>query len=230
MLINTEIGRYKLNYTGNTNHYAYWNALTGQADSNCIYNDAGIGMNSSTATLKKTSGASQIKYAFLVWETRAPEGATTSIYFKTPDGRYHTVSPTYAVNDWRVVGGSGSKSMYCMAADVTETVQSAGYGNYTVCNIPRWTWGANGDWSGGESPGSWQLVVVEEGEDFPVRAVTLDMGARFKLEENLEDTIIFSNGITSKSSGTATGQIFFRRVECGRGKRRNCHDREYFKL
>ena len=102
LLINTEIGRYKLNYTGNTNHYAYWNSITGQPVTNSIYNDVGVGLNSSTATLEKTAGASGIKYAFLVWETRAPEGATTPVYFRTPDGRYHTVSPTYAVNDWRV--------------------------------------------------------------------------------------------------------------------------------
>lgn len=209
LLINTEIGRYKLNYTGNTNHYAYWNSFTGQPVTNSIYNDTVGWGNSSTAILTKTPGASGIKYAFLVWETRAPEGATKPVVLRLPDGRRGNIYPTYAVNDWRVVGGAGMNSMYCMAADVTSIVQSSGYGSYTVCNIPRWYWGVNGDVGGGEAPGSWQLIVVEEGEDFPVRAVTLDMGARFKLEENLEATINFSNGVRSKSSGTATGQIFF---------------------
>ncbi len=209
MLINTAIGRYKLNYTGNTNHYAYWNSETGREVVNHIYNDAGIGSNSSTAVLTRTPGASNIKYAFLVWETRSPEAVNRAVGIITPNGKQFGIVPTYAINDWRVVGGAGAKSMYCMAADVTAVVQSAGYGNYSVCNIPRWYWGENGDTGGGESPGSWQLIVVEEGKDFPVRAVTLDMGARFKLEENLESTINFSDGVTTKSIGTATGQIFF---------------------
>lgn len=210
LLINTAIGRYKLNYTGNTNHYAFWNGETGREIVNNIYNDAGIGMNSSTATLTKTSGASGIVKAFLVWETRAPEGTSQAIGFITPSGGRYSIAPAYAINDWRVVGNNpGQKSMYCMAAEVTTYVQQGGYGAYTVCNIPRWYWGENGDTGGGESPGSWQLIVVEEGKDFPVRAVSLDMGARFKLSENLEDTIHFSNGVTTKSIGTATGQIFF---------------------
>ena len=210
LLINTAIGRYKLNYTGNTNHYAFWNGETGQPIVNSIYNDGNMGANSSTATLTKTPGASGIKYAFLVWETRAPEGVSQSIYLRLPDGRGTSIHPAYAINDWRVVGNNpGQKSMYCMAADVTTYVQQGGYGAYTVYNIPRWYWGENGDTGGGESPGSWQLIVVEEGKDFPVRAVSLKMGAEFKLEKDYASNLIFSNGVTTKSIGTATGQIFF---------------------
>lgn len=212
LLINTAIGRYKLNYTGNSNHYAYWNNMTGQPIINNVYTDLSGWGNSSAATLTQTPGATGIKYAFLVWETRAPEGATLPIVLKTPNGRYYSISPTYAVNDWRAAtdGTWANSTMYCMAADVTGYVKAGGgYGNYSVCNIPRWSWGANGDHSGGESPGSWQLIVVEEGKDFPVRAVSLKMGAEFKLETNYASELIFSNGITTKSSGNATGQIFF---------------------
>lgn len=210
LLINTAIGRYKLNYTGNTNHYAYWGGITGEEVVSHVHNDANIGSNSSTATLTKTAGASGIVKAFLVWETRAPEGVSQPIYLKLPDGRGTSIYPTYAINDWRVVGNNpGQKSMYCMAAEVTTYVQQGGYGAYTVCNIPRWYWGENGDTGGGESPGSWQLIVVEEGRDFPVRAVSLKMGAEFKLERDYASNLIFSNGVTTKSTGTATGQIFF---------------------
>lgn len=209
LLLDTIVGRYKLNYTGNTNHYAYWNNITGRPVTNSIYNDVSGWSNSSTATLSKSSGATGIKYAFLVWETRAPEGATTPIILRMPTGKYRSVAPTYAVNDWRVVGRAGMKSMYCMAADVTSIVKNTGYGNYTVCNIPRWQWGKNGDINGGEAPGSWQLIVVEEGQDFPVRAVSLKVGAEFKLEKDYISQLIFANGISSKSTGTATGQIFF---------------------
>lgn len=206
----TRVGRYQLNYIGNTNHYTRW-LPTGEKATQSIYNDLGGGYaNSSTATLSRSIGTSTIKYAYLVWQTRATQGATSPIVFLAPNGKSGYIYPAYAINDWRVVGSNpGMKSLFCMAADVTAIVQSAGYGNYSVCNIPMWTYGENGDTTGGESPGSWQLIVVEEDDSFPVRAVKLDMGARFYMETDFGSSLILGNGLKSKSAGTATGQVFF---------------------
>ena len=110
------------------------------------------------------------------------------------------------------------RSLFCMAADVTPIVQNAGYGNYAVCNIPMWNYGDGGDRGGGESPGSWQLIVIEEDDSFPVRAVKLDMGAKFYLQTDFGSNLTFANGLKSKSSGTATGQVFFGASNSGHGR------------
>ena len=66
-LLDGIVGRYTLNYTGNTNHYAFW-TMGATTSSNHIHNDTGGSYaNSSTATLSKTTGARGIRYAFLVW-------------------------------------------------------------------------------------------------------------------------------------------------------------------
>ena len=209
-LIGTRVGRYQISYTGNTNHYAYYTP-DGIPLGKRIHNDLGGGYaNSSVAALNRSTSTSQIKYAYLVWQTRAPQGATSPVRFVTSDGRGYTVFPTYAINDLRVVHPNpGMKSLFCMATDVTEYVQRAGYGNYAVGNIPMWNYGQDGDRTGGESPGSWQLIVVEEDDSFPVRAVKLDMGAKFYMATDFGSTLTLGNGLKSKSSGVATGQVFF---------------------
>lgn len=209
-LLDTRVGRYKINYTGNTNHYTCWNP-NGTFIMQHIYNDLGGGYtNSSVATLSRITGTSKIKYAYLVWETRAPQGATSPIGIITPTGYRYSILPTYAINDYRIVGSNpGITSMFCMAADVTSVVQSGGYGAYAVCNIPMWVCGQNGDWTGGESPGSWQLIVVEEDDSFPVKAVTMSIGARFYMSTDFGSVLTLGNGLKSKSAGMATGQIFF---------------------
>lgn len=215
-LIDNVVGRYRLSYIGNTNHYASWNTNgTYYYGQNYVYDDVGGWGNSSTAKLDASSATSKIKYAYLVWETRAPEGATAPIAFFTPKGG-QWILPTYAVNDWRD-SGNGSwaySTMYCMATDVTDIVRAAGYGEYSVCNIPRWDANnykdGNGVTPGGESPGSWQLVIVEENDDFPVSAVSLRMGADFRMAQNYNTSLsLVKNGLKSKASGMATGQIFF---------------------
>lgn len=212
-LLASVVGRYTLNYTGNTNHYATWNT-EGIPLGNAIYDDVGGYLNSSTATLNQSSGANKIKYAFLVWETRSPKGAVNPIIFYAPNGSGYPIYPSYAINDWRD-SGNGSwaySTMYCMATDVTAIVKNAGYGNYSVCNIPRWeptTMDSSGKYPGGESPGSWQLIVVEEGDDIPVRAVSLKMGSKFKMGGDYNTDARFNSGLKSKVTGSASGQIFF---------------------
>ena len=206
----TRVGRYKVNYIGNTNHYTWYNPSGGVINKE-IYNDLGGGYeNSSTATLERSTDTSKIKYAYLVWETRAKQGVTERILLRRPDGRVGYIYPEYAINDWRVVGNNpGMRSMFCMAADVTEIVQGGGYGTYGVGNIPYFHWGDDGDRGGGESPGSWQLIVVEEDDSFPVRAVKLDMGAKFYLGKDFGSELSLGKGLKSKSVGAATGQVFF---------------------
>ncbi len=209
-LIGTRVGRYKVNYIGNTNHYTWYNPSGGVINKE-IYNDLGGGYeNSSTATLERSTDTSKIKYAYLVWETRAKQGVTERILLRRPDGRVGYIYPEYAINDWRVVGNNpGMRSMFCMAADVTEIIQGGGYGTYGVGNIPYFYWGDDGDRGGGESPGSWQLIVVEEDDSFPVRAVKLDMGAKFYLGKDFGSELSLGKGLKSKSVGAATGQVFF---------------------
>ena len=209
-LIGTRVGRYKINYIGNTNHYT-WYSPDGGAVAKKIYNDLTDGYaNSSTAALERSADTSKIKYAYLVWQTRAKQGITRSVGFITPGGGRYSIAPEYAINDWRVVGGNpGMRSMFCMAADVTEIVRNSGYGEYAVCNIPYFHWGDDGDRGGGEAPGSWQMIVVEEDDSFPVRAVKLDMGAKFYLGKDFGSELSFGKGLKSKSVGSATGQVFF---------------------
>ena len=209
-LLETKVGRYRLNYTGNTNHYTTWTP-DGIPMNPAVYNDTnGPYANSSTAVLSPSEGAERIRYAFLVWETRAPQAATEAIGFIAPNGRSYSLRASHTVNDFRVVGNNpGITSMFCMAADVTSIVSEAGYGAYSVYNLPRWVYGQGGDRTGGESPGSWQLIVVEEGDALPVRAVTLDMGAKFYLGKDFGTRLTLGSGLKSKSSGAAGGQVFF---------------------
>ena len=205
----TRVGRYKINYIGNTNHYT-WYSPNGRAIDKKIYNDLEGYANSSVATLNRSTDTSNIKYAYLVWQTRAKQGVTEPVVFSTPDRKLRYIYPAYAINDWRVVGNNpGMRSMFCMATDVTDYVKSAGYGEYAVCNIPYFHWGDDGDRGGGESPGSWQLIVVEEDDSFPVRAVKLDMGAKFYLGKDFGSELSLGKGLKSKSVGAATGQVFF---------------------
>ncbi len=172
----TRVGRYQFSYTGNTNHYVRYSP-SGNPMGKRIYNDLGGGYeNSSVATLSRSTSTSRIKYAYLVWQTRAKEAPTSPVVLVTPDGKRGNIYPDYAINDWRVVGDNpGMQSLFCMAKDVTGIVRSSGYGNYAVCNIPFFNYGDGGDTGGGESPGSWQLIVVEEDDSFPVRAVTMSL-------------------------------------------------------
>lgn len=206
----TRVGRYKLSYTGNTNHYTWYSPNGGAIDKK-IYNDLGGGYaNSSVATLNRSTDTSKIKYAYLVWQTRSKQGTKEPVVLITPDGKRGKIFPDYAINDWRVVGSNpGMRSMFCMAKDVTGIVRSSGYGDYTVCNIPYFHWGDDGDRGGGESPGSWQLIVVEEDDSFPVKAISLDMGAKFYMGKDFGSDLVLGNGLKSKSVGTASGQVFF---------------------
>ena len=209
-IMNTRIGRYNINYTGNTNHYTRYYP-NGDIEHKRIYNDIGGNYaNSSTSTLLKTTDTSRIKYAYLIWESRAKQSASEPVTLIKPDGKTELIYPEYAINDYRIVGNNTPiTTLFCMATDVTQIVTKSGYGKYSVGNIPYFNYGDYGDTGGGESPGSWQLIVIEEDDNFPIRAVKLDMGAKFYLAKDFNSELILDKGLKSTSVGETTAQIFF---------------------
>lgn len=227
-IIVRKTGKYKLNYIGSTNYYA-WRESNKGATSEKIYNSA-IGKtlgaeNSATVKLTKSSGAKNIKQAVLVWQTRSVDGKTKKVKVVAPNGSVKTLKAEESCVDKRTVSGLTFNTTYCMAADVTNFVKSGGYGNYTVCNIPVYHPGqdkeivekyaektgldANNIYPGGETICSWQLIVVEEGKDFPMRNIEVAIGSIFALQKDYAMKYDFAKGITTKASANATGQILF---------------------
>ena len=156
--------------------------------------------NSTNATLKKGSGANgTVAKAYLVWETRSKKGATASVALVRPDGTAKKVKAAYAAKDvrgcYKKENGVFTKefdwkysTMYTAYADVTSFVQAdaSPYGTYSVCNLPIWKYGEAGGEGLGESISAWQLVIVEEGDALPIRAVQLGIGAVFNQDYMLE--------------------------------------------
>lgn len=60
MLLDTRVGRYRVSYTGNTNHYTWYSPNGGAIDKK-IYNDLGGYANSSVANLERSTDTSKIK-------------------------------------------------------------------------------------------------------------------------------------------------------------------------
>ena len=106
-LIGTKVGRYKINYIGNTNHYTWYSPNGGAIDKK-IYNDLGAGYaNSSVANLERSTDTSKIKYAYLVWQTRAKQGVTEPVVFSTPDRKLRYISG----NAKHVLHGNGCNGL-----------------------------------------------------------------------------------------------------------------------
>ena len=193
---NTAVGRYALNYTGNTN-------FTGLAQSSGdIESFRSVAIpgtqNSSVATLSSDSGSTVVK-AYLVWETRRKydryDEATNHVTFISatnkgtgminiyPDRVYVDNRNSRYVSGWE----ADRPRIYTNVADVSNIVKAYGYGNYYVANIPEFhianVYGSNaagGDTGGGGTIARWQLIVVEENASYPVRAVTLSIGSTFR--------------------------------------------------
>ena len=214
-LIGSMSGRYELNYTGNTNHFDQWDDHSEVLYVSRNFKDRKDIASENNSTGMLTAGAqdARIARAFLIWETRASSGVNTPIrlYTSKSGTTYHSVSADVACVDTRTdPSGSWSyNSLYCMAADVTDIVQAAGYGAYTVANIPVWqkTVGAVDYNTGGESVASWQLIIVEESESYSVRYIRLDMASKFYLAQDF--TFSMRSAIPSKTSGIVNGQIFY---------------------
>lgn len=212
-LLNDYKGRYKLNFTGNTNHFDQWDDDSEELYVTRNFKDRSDipSENNSTGMLTRGAEDARIAKAFLIWETRASSGVNTPVYLYAPNNTRHSIPAQAACVDTRTdPSGSWSyNSLYCMAADVTDIVQSAGYGAYTVANIPVWqkTAGAVDYNTGGESIASWQLIIVEESDTYAVRNVTLNIVSKFYMEQNFGLSMI--SAVASKSTGEVNGQIFY---------------------
>ncbi len=237
------VGRYKFNYTGNCNYYQELGDNSGvwKIDKSKIKNTGStkakkeaksvLGSsitNSTTAKLKKTGNSNgNIKAAYLVWQTRQPVGTGKegqAIAMVDPNGNAYKVNAASSVVDRRKAAGAWDyNSIYCLYADVTKIVTGNAnggkgkFGTYTVCNLPIWDLKTSAHTGGGGgSFAVWELVVIEEGNDFPIRACTLSMTSTFSLDENLDaislpiSTSLGDDVKTRANDGKeVTGQLFF---------------------
>ena len=240
---NAFVGRYKFNYTGNCNYYQELgdDSSALKIDTNKIINKASTSRrnaaqkvlgekitNSTNEKLRKQTGSNgNIKAAYLVWQTRQPVGTGKdgqAIAMVDPNGKAYKINAAVSVVDRRKAAGAWDyNSIYCLYADVTKIVTgnaSGGkgkFGTYTVCNLPIWDLKTSAHTGGGGgSFAVWELVVIEEGDDFPIRACTLSMTSTFSLDDKLdaiELPIQISLGGKLKTRANdgkeVTGQLFF---------------------
>lgn len=232
---NTTVGRYALNYTGNINVYS--SPSPGNDDVSYRSQTLPGLPNSSMGTLYGDNNTTKVVKAYLIWETRKrynkDDNNANHVTFIMHDARtYWNIYPDRVYVDDRssqyVSGWEQPRPrVYCNVADVTNIVQTYGYGDYYVANIPvcrasdLW----EQDTGGGGTPTGWQLIVVEENEDYPVRAVTLKAGSVYRFgnadwEGNTYGstdaeratvtmgTELF-NGLKTKEYGDVTGQVLF---------------------
>ena len=232
---NTTVGRYALNYTGNINVYS--SPSPGNDDVTYRSQTLQGWSNSSMGTLYGDNNTTKVVKAYLIWETRKrynkDDNNANHVTFIMHDARtYWNIYPDRVYVDDRssqyVSGWEQPRPrVYCNVADVTNIVQTYGYGDYYVANMPVCSasdlW--EQDTGGGGTPTGWQLIVVEENEDYPVRAVTLKAGSVYRFgnadwEGNTYGstdaeratvtmgTELF-NGLKTKEYGVVTGQVLF---------------------
>lgn len=181
------------------------------------FNSNQILPNSSTATLKKSADDAEIVAAYLIWYTRDSGGLfgyyDDPVYFVASNGHREWIVPEDACTDTRY----GIDSFLCMSADVTDIVHDAGYGTYGVANIPYWyqTDKTVEGRTAGSCYGGWQLVIVEESADYPVRAVKIDIGSTYA-NNGYTGTLTLKNGLMTSPSTEASGQVFFTGFLAGR--------------
>ena len=232
---NTTVGRYALNYTGNINVYS--SPSPGNDDVSYRSQTLPGWSNSSMGTLYGDNNTTKVVKAYLIWETRKrynkDDNNANHVTFIMHDARtYWNIYPDRVYVDDRssqyVSGWEQPRPrVYCNVADVTNIVQTYGYGDYYVANIPvcrasdLW----EQDTGGGGTPTGWQLIVVEENEDYPVRAVTLKAGSVYRFgnadwegdtygSTDAERATVtmrteLFNGLKTKEYGDVTGQVLF---------------------
>ena len=232
---NTAIGRYSLNYTGNINVYS--SPSPGNDDESYRSQTLPGWSNSSMGTLYGDNNTTKVVKAYLIWETRKrynkDDNNANHVTFIMHDGRsginiypdrvYVDDRSSQYVSGWE----QPRPRVYCNVADVTNIVQTYGYGDYYVANIPVCSasdlW--EQDTGGGGTPTGWQLIVVEENEDYPVRAVALKVGSVYRFgnadwegdtygSTDAERATVtmgteLGSGLKTKEYGDVTGQVLF---------------------
>ena len=157
------------------------------------------GTNNSTAVINPTDNECKIKAAYLFWQSRSEDAPATPIGMISPTGKIKTymADPSRICKDIRFNGeGEEYTAIYTMVAEVTDFVCSDenGYGAYTVANIPVWDGVQTGEVTcGGESVASWQLIVVEESPDFPLRTISLNMLSQYFFNINYRVGVDFAD-------------------------------------
>ena len=230
----TTVGRYALNYTGNIN--AYSSPSPGSDDISYRNQTLPGWSNSSMGTLYGDNNTTKVVKAYLIWETRKRynqyDENANHVKFIMRDRAWRDIYPDWVYVDDRssqyVSGWEQPRPrVYCNVADVTNIVRAYGYGDYYVANIPvclasdLW----EQDTGGGGTPTGWQLVVVEENADYPVRAVTLRAGSVYRFgnaawegdaygstdaeRSTVTMGVELFDGLKTKEYGDVTGQVLF---------------------
>ena len=231
---NTTVGRYGLNYTGNINVYS--SPSTGNDDISYLSQTLPVWSNSSMGILYGDNNTTKVVKAYLIWETRKRynqyDENANHVKFIMRDRAWRDIYPDWVYVDDRssqyVSGWEQPRPrVYCNVADVTNIVRAYGYGDYYVANIPvclasdLW----EQDTGGGGTPTGWQLVVVEENADYPVRAVTLRAGSVYRFGNAAWESDVYGStdaerstvtmgvelfdGLKTKEYGDVTGQVLF---------------------
>ncbi len=141
---NTTVGRYGLNYTGNINVYS--SPSSGNDDISYLSQTLPVWSNSSMGTLYGDNNTTKVVKAYLIWETRKrynkDDNNANHVRFIMrdaelmgifiPDRVYVDDRSSRYVSGWE----QPRPRVYCNVADVTNIVQTYGYGDYYVANIP----------------------------------------------------------------------------------------------
>lgn len=129
--------------------------------------------NTSSASFDLPTGSS-IRWAKLYWqgyldnENDTVKGNAKTVKFYQPNGSVTTIDSSASDYDYNWIYFTSSRYYYQGSADVTNLVQLAGEGNYTVANIISET----GQPIGG-SYGAWTLVIVYNDPDETFKNVTI---------------------------------------------------------
>jgi uncharacterized repeat protein (TIGR01451 family) len=147
-------------------------------DINMMYSDPDGGtdtatFNASSARLDIPDGSS-IRWAKLYWqgylvgENDATKGESKSVKFYQPNGSVTTIDSGRSNYDYNWIYFTGDRYYYQGSADVTNLVQAAGEGNYTVANIVS----ELGTPIGG-SYGAWALAIIYDDPNESFKNVTV---------------------------------------------------------
>jgi uncharacterized repeat protein (TIGR01451 family) len=145
---------------------------------NMMYSDPDGGtdtttFNASSARLDIPDGSS-IRWAKLYWqgylvgENDATKGESKSVKFYQPNGSVTTIDSARSNYDYNWIYFTGDRYYYQGSADVTNLVQAAGEGNYTVANIVS----ELGTPIGG-SYGAWALAIIYDDPNESFKNVTV---------------------------------------------------------
>lgn len=156
--------------------------------------------NSSNATLSLPAGA-QVQYARLYWGGNAVAGIggaappnvalSNTIRLATPASGYVSVTGSLLGTN----NNTGSSVIYAAFADVTNLVQTAGAGTYTIANVQAGTGVRNDDGKSGGLFAGWSLVVVYTDPANALRNITVWDGFG-RIEPNTQGEAMIGGFVT----------------------------------